>query len=629
MLIDNRYSVEEELGRGGMGVVYRCRDQVLDKFVAVKLLQPMFDVETQAARFHRECVINAKLKHKNIIEVLDFGQTEKGELFLVSEFLEGETLDNYLRRNGSLRLKEALPIFAEIIDGLEYAHNHGVLHRDVKPGNIMVLSDQSVSRIKVMDLGIAYEADSEQRLTTPGASIGTPCYIAPEQALGKPIDLRADLYSFGCLMFEVLAGAPPYSDKEGSVVETILMHKNEPIPKLKDFGVTEYGEPLDKILSRCLAKEAADRYASMGEVRTALEQLADQGDRCKQFTISGGTFSPRRGARDLGWVLLFLALVGAGTWAIWTVAGSGTEVDESEAGKESLSAPLLEGKQMSVDEKVRRNLEKAYSVSIDQKDDGPKMYRIHGHVNDRRLKDVVKDLPDIRYLTLHGDAYDGDGFAYFGALHLQGLILCEDEITDKGLRNIAQLPGLEELVIERCEGFTNEGLESLSKAPKLESLRIEDGIDDTSVATLASISNLQHLGLQHSSALTGATIGLLKKLGRLNYLELQGSGFQAKYLKDLATLKGLRKLDLSSLQISDKDLPAIMSLKLKSLKLQDNNITDEGLRTLSKMSSLEKLDLSDCAGISRSGGQNFNRALPDCTLKYDPCDRLDLVPERP
>lgn len=628
MLIDNRYLVEEELGRGGMGVVYLCRDQVLHKLVAVKLLQASFDVETQAARFHRESVINAKLKHKNIIEVLDFGQTEKGELFLVSEYLEGETLQAYLKRKGgALALQDALPIFEEICDGLAHAHKHGVLHRDIKPGNIMVLKDRSVVMIKIMDLGIASEENSdEQRLTRPGASLGTPFYISPEQSLNKPLDLRTDVYSLGCLMFEVLAGAPPYQDE--SAVETILMHQTKPVPSLKEFGVTECGEGIERILARCLAKDREERYSSMDELKADLEPLGEV-DRWKQATIAGGAFLRRRGTRNVGWVLLFLVLVGLGGGAIYWVAQSGNEVDHSEALRKPLSAPLLESETMSVNEKVRRNLEKAYSVSIDKKDDGSKMYRIHGHVTDQRLQEVVRDLPDIKYLTLHGDAYDGDGFSYLRPLHLQGLILSEDELTDKGLRNLALLPELEELVIERCEGFTDKGLESFSRSVKLEYLRIEENVYDTSVAMLANVSNLQRLGLQNSSLVTGATIGELKKLKRLDYLELQGSGFQARYLKELAKLEGLKKLDLSGLQISDKDLPALATMKLKSLKLKDNNITDAGLKILSRMSSLEKLDLSDCTGITRLGGQNFTRALPNCTLEFDPCDRLDLVPERP
>lgn len=628
MLIDNRYLVEEELGRGGMGVVYLCRDQVLHKSVAVKLLQASFDLETQAERFHRESVINAKLKHKNIIEVLDFGQTEKGELFLVSEYLEGETLQAYLKRKGgALALQDALPIFEEICDGLAHAHKHGVLHRDIKPGNIMVLKDRSVAMIKIMDLGIASEENSdEQRLTKPGASLGTPFYVSPEQSLNKPLDLRTDVYSLGCLMFEVLAGAPPYQDE--SAVETILMHQTKPVPSLKEFGVAECGEEIERVLARCLAKDREERYSSMDELKADLEPLGEV-DRWKQTTIAGGAFLRRRGTQNVGWVVLLLALIGLGTAAIWMVAQS-ERADERSLKKEKLySGIFIENAPMSVEEKLRRSLEKEYSVSVHEREDGTKSHSVHGNVTDARLRNVVRDLPEIRYLSLHGDDYDGDGFAYLSALHLKGLHLKEDELTDKGLRNLSLLPELEELELVDCLGFTNEGLASFSRSHKLESLIIEGNIDDDSIAAIANIANLQHLGLQNSPGLTGSTIGLLKKLERLDYLELQNSGFQTKYLKELASLDGLRKLDLSGLQIKDQDLPAIATMKLKSLKLEGNNITDAGLKILSRMSSLKTLDLSDCTGITRIGGQNFARARPNCSLEFDPCDRLDLVPERP
>lgn len=619
MLIDNRYLVEDELGRGGMGIVYRCRDQVLKKFVAVKFLHVVFDAETETMRFHRESVINARLKHKNIIEVLDFGQTDSGELFLVSEYLEGETLQAYLKRKGSLGLQEALPIFSEICDGLAHAHKQGVMHRDIKPANIMVLEDRSVARIKIMDLGIAHvENSTEQRLTRPGASLGTPCYISPEQSLNEPLDLRTDIYSLGCLMFEVLAGAPPFKDE--TAIETIILHRTKPVPSLSDFGVTDYGEPVERVLGKCLAKDREDRYTSVEQLKADLEQLAES-ETWKHVTITGGIRFHGDGRRNIGWLLLFLVLVGVGATAIWAVAQGILEDERETPGKRS-SAPIID-RNTSPYEKVSKSIEKAYTVTVDTREDGAKLYRVHGQISDERLRDVVHDLPEMRYLLLHGDIYDGIGFAFLRSAHLRGLVLSENSLPDSGLANLSLLPELEELVIDRCIGFSNKGLESLSRAPRLKSLTVEGGFtDDTTVGSIAAIGGLQHVGLQLSPSLTGATIARLAKLQRLDYLELQESGFQIEHLKELTKLKRLKKLDLSDLKVSDKDLPAIVPLKLKTLKLGNNNITDAGLKTLSRMTTLEKLDLSDCNGITRSGGRDFGRALPGCVLEFDPCDRV-------
>ncbi len=257
------YEVIESIGEGGMGIVLRCRDKELQREVAIKLVRKeLLGSADFVRRFTREARLSAALNHPNVVTTHQVGKHE-GAPYLVLEFVDGKTLRDLLRTPPPLTVERILAIFAQCCDGLEAAARKGIVHRDVKPANIMVRGDDLV---KVMDFGLSKQLDSES-LTISNAVMGTPDYIAPEQAAGKPIDFRADIYSLGIALFQCLAGYIPF--KSSSVWETISRHASEPLPddsKVKELA----GGDIWDLIDRMTAKTPEERPGSYRDIKEEL-----------------------------------------------------------------------------------------------------------------------------------------------------------------------------------------------------------------------------------------------------------------------------------------------------------------------------------------------------------------------
>ncbi len=258
-----RYELTGELGRGGMGMVYRAHDPVLDREVAVKLVPPMLlDGETEE-RFQREAQVVARMDHPAIVPIHDFGR-HQGALFFIMPLVVGTTLRELIERRG-LRLGETLYIAAQVAEALDYSHSRGVVHRDVKPENVMVTSERGSLRVRVMDFGLARDF-KESRQTRSGAVVGSLAYMSPEQLASGELDHRSDLYSLGTVLYECLAGEPPFAGAMHSVIYRI---SNEHPQPLRRRGV-EVDEELDELVLACLAKRPASRPASGKAVAESL-----------------------------------------------------------------------------------------------------------------------------------------------------------------------------------------------------------------------------------------------------------------------------------------------------------------------------------------------------------------------
>ena len=260
-----RYKVTEELGRGGMGVVYKGEDPVLERTVAIKILPPKkISQKSALERFLREAKVSAKLDHPNIIKIYDIGQ-EEGIYHIVMEYIEGKTLGEIFESRASVNVKEMTEIFNQVAEAMEYAHSKKVIHRDMKPDNIMVSNDH---KAKVMDFGLACLADRHS-ITEMGAIMGTFSYFSPEQAKGENVDFRSDIYSLGAVFFEMLTGRLPFDAKNPS--EMIQKHLNAPTPSVLELNpsVPMY---YDKIIKKMMMKNPANRYQSMKEVIDELKE---------------------------------------------------------------------------------------------------------------------------------------------------------------------------------------------------------------------------------------------------------------------------------------------------------------------------------------------------------------------
>jgi serine/threonine-protein kinase len=267
--IAGRYRLDERLGAGGMSTVYKAHDNVLERLVAVKLLaEHLAEDDGFVARFRREALAAAKLLHPNVVQVYDSGRdSEAHRHFMVMEYVQGPTVAQMMREQDRVPVDQAVDIAVQACEGLEYAHRHGVIHRDVKPGNLIVNPDRVV---KLVDFGIAKAAE-DSRITQIGSVVGTAAYLSPERAQGDEATPSADVYSLGVVLYQLLSGRLPF--ESGSLTE-LALRQQEGEPDPLDMLNPEVPPELSRAVSRSLAPRSELRYASAAEFGEAIRQGA-------------------------------------------------------------------------------------------------------------------------------------------------------------------------------------------------------------------------------------------------------------------------------------------------------------------------------------------------------------------
>jgi serine/threonine-protein kinase len=269
-VLDGRYAIEQRVGEGGMAYVYKARDLTTGAPVAIKVLMSRLVSDAESnARLRREAGLALKLSHRNVCGLLGHGERD-GMPYLVMPFLEGETLAHRENSVGPMPVADAVPILIQIADGLQHAHDAGVLHRDLKPENVMLVPDGGGERAVVMDFGLAKEriAGAElNRLTATGIVLGTPEFMSPEQIRGKPLDPRSDVYALGVLAFELLTGELPFVGQTAQ--ETMLNHLTGRPRRLRQLDPS-MPEWLERVIDRALALAPDARWGSMREMAEAL-----------------------------------------------------------------------------------------------------------------------------------------------------------------------------------------------------------------------------------------------------------------------------------------------------------------------------------------------------------------------
>lgn len=267
-----RYKPLKELGSGSSGRVYLARDMMLNKLVAVKTLQQL--TGDQLISFQEEAKATSLLNHKNIVKILDFGAIESGIPYMVLEYIPGQSLFKQLERHRNPPWQTTVDIFIEVCKALDYAHREGVMHRDVKPSNIIFhTADDGTVEVKLIDFGVAQVgALGERELGLQGRTIvGTPHYMSPDQARGQTFTSQSDIYSLGCVMFESLTGDPPFS--ADSPLELLRLHAEAKVPSAKARSDQDLPADLDKLIARCLEKDPGSRPASMSEILEELNSI--------------------------------------------------------------------------------------------------------------------------------------------------------------------------------------------------------------------------------------------------------------------------------------------------------------------------------------------------------------------
>jgi eukaryotic-like serine/threonine-protein kinase len=324
-LIAERYELVELVGTGGMSSVYKAHDRLLERNVALKVLHPHYGEDGEyVERFRREARAVAQLSHPNIVTVIDRG-ADDGRQYIVFEYVDGENLKQLLTRTGPLPIRRAIKLGLETAEALAFAHTHGLVHRDVKPQNVLLTPE---GEAKVTDFGIARSLDVEHGVTQTGTVLGTSNYISPEQAGGKPVTPATDVYSLGVVLFELLTGDVPFPGD--NFVAVAMKHINEPVPDLAALR-PDAPSRLVAAVERALEKDPRRRFRSMDELaeelRLCLEELGDS-DSQRTFVSPSPVIGDRsrrtmRARRRTTWPWLVVLVLAAAAAIVGAVVGLG------------------------------------------------------------------------------------------------------------------------------------------------------------------------------------------------------------------------------------------------------------------------------------------------------------------
>lgn len=601
---EGRYEILEEIGQGGMGVVYKARQPALQKLYAIKMLHSVHNKET-ILRFEREAKAISKLDHVNLITSHDFGVSNDGRPYMVMDFVEGTSLAQLIERDRKLPLRQTLEICIQVARGMAYAHAQGVLHRDLKPGNIMLITQPDGGKlVKIIDFGIAkvIEENASSSLTQTGDVFGSPYYMSPEQAVGRGIDERSDIYSLGCVMYEMLTGVLPF--RGASAFETLYAHMNEKVPTLKLNALKEqFPLPVEKLVAKALAKDQKDRWQSMSEFeyelssilkvldspfRALLQNLELDGPNKIKLKVWHGV--------AIGAIAMMILVALISFWPSFLPA-----VHEK---------PLVSAQQYLKEQKLDDPNEMARLVimngspvvaldALDCTDDGLKWFQ--------KRNDIVR-------LGVSGTSITSAGLKYLTHLPLQTLQMNQTGVSD--LSSVAKIRTLENVELNKSL-VTSASLNSLTQLPNLKSLRVqEDALNDSAIDVFLKMPKLEYLSIGKNPEITDSGVAKLSKLSNLKTLRLVSLHIGDASLKNVDQLKNLKTIDLNGTNITDKSLAKLSQMPLRELYLSSTNVTDAGLRLLSKCGTLDHVTLNDCPKVSKEAVIELTDSLAHCKVDH-------------
>lgn len=578
-VIKERFEFIEELGKGGIGTVILARDRTLDKEVAIKILNANLSDE-ESIRFQQEGILSGRLRHENIVAVLDFGVTDTNIPYLIMERLTGVSLAHMLREEGALDTMFSIQVFQQICRGMRSSHNQGVVHRDLKPANVIMVpnEDQSFSA-KIVDFGLARLSERDERLTAPGSAIGSPLYMSPEQGQGLPGDERSDIYSMGCLMYEVLTGSVPFSGD--TAVMTLMMHQSVTPEKLQVRAQQPFPPKLEHIVANCLKKLPEERYQSFNDLLEDLEHLEAEiiHDERQQFYESrsrSGIQKALGSVTDYGMPLagnlsnnetVLRTMIALSTCAILVCTAL-------------LLTPILNKNLKDVvpsQEPVA-----AFGDTLDtfvtmKEHNNNGKITIEGFQsnNDKDLQ-KLRQYQHIESLEIGGSACEGYGLKFLkGTTTISNIDMHGDYPTAVGLAAVADVDGLKGLSLNDCDEMQDSNLAILAQSETLEQLSFGgELLTEGSFKYLKTYPALQSVSLDEFKVTTAGMSELLKipKLQSLNFNECKlGPGV----LEQLSKIeKPLFNFELSSdYEITNAIVTQLEKAKTRNITLRDVTTT--------------------------------------------------------
>lgn len=568
-IVGERYRVQSLIGHGGMGMVYKVEQIYLGKELALKILHSRSATDVTVRRFHHEAQAVFGIDHPSLISVHDFGLLDQRIPFLVMDYVQGCSLADRIKMQGTLTVHEAVPIFLRICFGLGYAHDHGVIHRDVKPSNIMLSDGMSPSEdgcVKIVDFGIAkftqLEASDVQALTRTGEVFGSPLYMSPEQCSGSSVDQRSDIYSLGCVFFEVLTGTTPFVG--ANALSTMMRHMGENPPTLKEASLGKDFPPLlEQIISRMLAKRASERYQNLSQVAVDLAALERSMvdpvlmantvlvlDKPKEVKDESGMVSMSRPALFLLAVLVVAVSSTLSSLITASLNDANLKAKAAETPARGKSKPPADLKLVHIDEA------KQFVKSLETKTGRPE-------VSSKAIYEAIRNQADSGKLSMR----------YI-------------DVTETTLSAVARARWIESLDLLGC-GVDNSKLSLLRQIPRLSKVTLSNStLDDSGAAALSKCPRIESLNVSWSN-ITAESVPYFTAMPNLKYLEIGGISLTPFAIKNLANDTRLKNLDLRGIVGVDDDCFAPMvDSSLLFLNVESIPIGDKAAGYFGKMRNL-------------------------------------------
>lgn len=604
-----RYRIISEKGRGSAGIVYEAWDLTLRKRVAIKTLYSKLWTSDELIRFQSEARASSRLTHRNVLQILDFGLSEGGQPYMVMEFVDGTTLADLIKHEGSVESKDAVPLFLQICEGVRHAHRNGILHRDIKSSNIMIGTARSGEQIaKVIDFGIAALAHHEETfsdsIVAKTESIaGSPHYLAPDQFLGRPYDVRSDIYSIGCVMFETLCGSVPY-DAE-TVMATMSLHATSGIPEL----FNTYGEAVDcppelsAIVRKCLAKEPTGRFKNVDELHKQLLDVNEILGLPPPPASDEDGFSSEKSALDK---FKALAMV-VGVLLLLSAIGF-----LSYRGISSMPAPkaVPSTSKMLVFDKDAPDQTQAVILAKDPFSD----LAVHGM--------IVQFSENQQRLTIDGDQSPDEVLkrARERKYPIVELEIANAVMSQRTFALISQFSNLRVLSISDVTGAKPESWHELGKCKSLHHLRLTDiDADDCFMRVLSQLKYLSNLEID-ASKVSAKGLGYITQLP-LEHLSLKTSKLSSAHMKEIVKIKTLNQIFLGDTSLADADIKSLLALNtIYALGLNGLPIEDRTLLALVEKFPLKALYIFRCEKLTPAMIRKVKLMRPACSILDDDSD---------
>jgi serine/threonine protein kinase len=618
------YSYDATLGKGGMGVIYKAHHNVIGRTVAIKMLTSSRLTDEDIHRFQREGKAIGRLHHPNIIHVFEFGVTEEGHPYMVMDYVEGTTLQHLIKKAGALSRNQSLDIADQICSAMDHAHAVGIVHRDLKPSNIM-LEKNSQGRyiVKIVDFGIAKimqkEGPDDGTITHTGEIFGSPTYMSPEQAQGKRADHRSDIYSIGCILYEMLSGVPPLQAE--SAMEMVLKQINVKPHTMKDAALgKEFSECLEFIVGKTLEKDASRRFQSCRTLRKALEDCA----------VGRFSMAEPKGRNRLPIALhATVVIIGIASIALFLVI-SVSENRMKRAHEMATEVPPTTTTTSDPDlndliERLPEIKGQAFQSLLNQAKSNDGQLSVEGlRLSDDDLKELSL-AKYVRSITLKNNSVGDNIFPAIVNLPLQSVNLSGTYASPDGLKQLARIKTLKDLNLSNYAGSSrklpSDVIAALSNLVSLSSLRLNlDDLHDEDVATLSKLKQLKVLDLGGNPHLTAECVKYIDRFPKLVSLNLEGDvPIHLQSILAIHRLSELQNLKAGALKNTDADIEELVrrAPHLEYLNMQASLLTNKGLISLANLKDLSELNIKACERLTPAGIEQFKKKLPSCTVNSE------------